>query len=139
MPIDIECCLEVKESDGWVGNNELSELNIFANGDSDIIFGISKLSSNISMAGNRGLPSDISVYTNQLLDSYRKFDKEEDNFSFDELNNFSYLNYSEVLTMNLHEHVDESSVWLKVFNIMKFKALKGYTKDNIRIIVWSHW
>ena len=138
MPIDIECCLEVKESDEWVGNNELSELNIFANGDSDIIFGISKLPSNISMAGNRGLPSDISVYTSQLLGSYRKFEKEENNFSFHELNGFSYLNYSEVLTMNLHEHIDESSIWFKVFNLMKLKTLKGYTKDNIRIIVWSH-
>ena len=43
MPIDIECVLEVKESDIWVGTDELNNLSIFAGADSDLIFGINKI------------------------------------------------------------------------------------------------
>ena len=135
MPIDIECVLEVKGSDIWVGTDELNNLSIFAGADSDLIFGINKVPSLDSIAGNKGLPSDISNYTNQLLDSFKEFGKKENNFN---LFGFSYLSYFDVLNMNLFNHIDESSIWYKIFNLMELQKTKGYKEQNIRIVVWSH-
>ena len=90
----------------------------------------------IQWPGNKGLPSDISNYTNQLLDSFKEFGKKENNFN---LFGFSYLSYFDVLNMNLFNHIDESSIWYKIFNLMELQKTKGYKEQNIRIVVWSHW
>ena len=136
MPIDIECVLEIKESNIWVGTDELNNLSVFANADSDLVFGINKIPSKDSIAGNRGLPSDISYYTNQLLDSFKEFGKKESKFN---MFGFSYLSYLDVLNMNMFKHIDESSIWYKIFKLMELQKTKGYKEQNIRIVVWSHW
>jgi hypothetical protein len=112
---------------------------IMADANSDYIFGITKIQRLNSVAGNRGLPNDISSQVATNIEDYREFEKEETNFYFDELFGFSFIIYDEVLKYELHDKLDKHSKWLDVFETMNKYFVKGYSANNLRVVVWANW
>jgi hypothetical protein len=141
MPVDVEGWIEVKRNDSstWVGKIPLNDFFIPGDSNSDYIFGITKHPTLDAVAANRGLPDDISSQVENTLDSYREFEKEEKNFSFDELFGFSYMTYSEMLASNISVNIDSSSDWVRVIESMSQLQKEGYKEENIRVIVWANW
>ncbi len=141
MPIDIEGWIEVKNLDTpeWVGVDGISSYMIFAGKESDYIFGITKIPRENSLAANRGLPEDISNETKEHLDGWREFEKEESNFSFEELFGFSYITYAEILKMKLPEKIGDDNGWCKVFKKMDSLVSDKTKPENIRVVVWAIW
>ena len=138
MPIDIEGWIEAKDTktSEWVGVESISPFLIFAGLESDYIFGITKVRRAESVAASRGLPEDISQEIKDNIDSWREFEKEEENFSFDELFGFSYITYEEVLKIELVSKT-ENNGWSKVFDVMKVMCDDGVKPENIRVVVWA--
>ncbi len=141
MPIDIEGWIEVKnqEARGWNGVADISPYLIFAGVDSDYVFGITKIPIGNSIAADRGLPEDISPEARATLDSWREFEKEESNFSFEEIFGFSYISYLEIQRMNLDEKVKNNCGWRRKKEKMKSMSNDCTKPENIRVVVWAIW
>ena len=141
MPIDIEGWIEVRntETQKWNGAQSISSYMIYAGEESDLLFGITKISRAGSIAANRGLPEDISQETKENLDGYREFEKEESNFSFDELFGFSYITYEEILKHDLVQKFRNGIGWDLVFGEMESIRKNTVKAENIRVVVWANW
>lgn len=114
-------------------------ISFFAGAESDWLFGITKRSSQMSVAANRGLPNDISIETRQSINSWREFEKEESNFSFEELFGFSHITYEEIMRLELANEEPNNDGWSKVFDKMHFFYMQGNLPTDIRVIVWAIW
>lgn len=141
MPIDIEGWIEVKKTDSenWVGVENISSQLIFAGADSNYLFGITKISKVSPVASNRGLPNDLSEEAKSNLEEWKAFEKEESNFSFDELFDFSFLTYSEVAEQKLASKINGCCGWERVFEKMETFANGLAARDNVRVVVWAMW
>jgi hypothetical protein len=144
MGIDIEGFIEVRhdsENDTlrkWVGLVPVSPFIGCSDADSDILFGISKVSNcECPIAPNRGLPSNTSKEVTDLLDSWKEFEKEDSNFSFDELFGFTHITFKEFNDLKVFTKL-EGTQWCTIFKLMdtvndRFKA------ENIRLVVWAYY
>jgi hypothetical protein len=141
MPIDICGWIEVKNPNTaiWDGVEDILSYAIFAGSESDYLFGITKRPRVEAVAANRGLPADIGSETKYDLESWKDFEKEESNFSFDELFGFSFLTYDEIIRKGLEDEIGSENGWCKVFDKMKSVLADGIKPENIRVVVWAHW
>lgn len=141
MPIDIEGWIEVTSHKvhEWDGVDNISPYLISAGAESDYLFGITKVPRAESVAANRGLPEDISKEAKANLDSWKDFEKEESNFSFDELFGFSHISYNEILERDLVNKIGNDYGWCKVFDKMKSIVDGGVEPENVRVVVWALW
>jgi len=146
MGIDVQGFIEVRydsENDllsKWKGLIPISSLVVHCDVDASVLFGISRdgFCKN-PVASERGLPTDASLAVLEALESYREFEKEESNFSFDELFGFTFLNYQEILDSDLIKKLDGNQ-WKTVFSLMKVLHKSGiYEAVNIRLVVWAIW
>ena len=141
MSIDIEGWIEVKniKTQRWDGVQNISSYLIFAGDESDQLFGITKIPRAEPIAANRGLPDDLSQEAKDTIAGYREFEKEESNFSFEELFGFSYISYKEILKHDLVNRFDHEIGWSKVFSRLKSIQEDAVSTEDIRVVVWANW
>ena len=141
MTIDIFGWIEVKNKNGshWEGVESISRYVACASQDSAYIFGISKMAISDSIAGYRGLPTDISAEVKAFMDSVKEYEKDETNFNCEEFFGFSYLGYDEILKNDLETYNGSDLGWSRLFAKMHKINKRSHNAEDIRVVVWAHW
>jgi hypothetical protein len=144
MGIDIEGFIEVRydaENEvltKWIGLIPISPFIDCTDADSALLFGIRKAGVfDPPIAADRGLPSDYSQEVNCLLDSWRNFEKEESNFSFDDLFGFTHISFKEVIDLEVTGKL-EGHQWSTIFKLMS-AVNDRFRAENIRLVIWAYW